>query len=676
MASTLVINFGVSTNVLENTDLNVKINIGGSQILQRIETFRPSRTANGIVKYPNPYDVSTVAENYSNAWNIDYQYYSGESVLPSTYFGNGVTITLLNDNWQFDSVTGTSIDNGSVTFTVNNDAPVIEKKVTINDYIKSVYNKCEKCFVQLLCTGGNGFYNVYVNNVLQITNQASPINVMIDRAVSNYVKVTDTSGVVIRATTTFANRKIETNDISTTVSNLSTGSTVNVKVEFISPYVSPYEYSIDGTNYQDSNIFTGQSAGSYTIYVKDNFDCVSSKQIVIDGTTTSTETVFTISNINSFRFAKIETGKKNQLNTLSYNELRLNKYPYYQQYIENEIVTTQFKTNAQYINCFYIDKDDTVTTLSEIKKTNNIGLRQKSTSTYFNLGNGRSGVYFGVVNLLDYNTESFIETVNYGFALPQWASTKGSLVTIDGIGQLPVDDIVYSDEYSSFVLAFNLSYLGNPITNKIISAEYNLQPYEIYEFDTTVTKDLSLVIEVGSDSNNIDFQHVSECVKKVNDSEFLFDITYWDDQNKGDMNYQTGIKNKLRLNGYQDDIGEQETEGYNGDQEFYVTDNVVYDVQRFTFKQLSTQMANKLRLAVAHKNILINGLFYKLAESPEVTGDGNYNLKIFSVLLKQSGEQFLTTEQENITNTSENSELLIALAAAKGKGVLSWTKNY
>ena len=191
-----------------------------------------------------------------------------------------------------------------------------------------------------------------------------------------------------------------------------------------------------------------------------------------------------------------------------------------------------------------------------------------------------------------------------------------------------------------------------------------------------MTNFLSVVIEVGSTSSNIDFQYVSECVKKVTDSEFLFDITYWDDQNKGNMNYQTGIKNKLRLNGYQDDIGEQETEGYNGDKEFYVTDNVIYDVQKFTFKQLSTQMADKLRLVVAHKNLLINGLLYKLSEAPEVTGDGNFNLKTFSVLLKQSGEQFLTTEQENITNTTDKAELAMALASAKNKGILSWTKNY
>ena len=179
-----------------------------------------------------------------------------------------------------------------------------------------------------------------------------------------------------------------------------------------------------------------------------------------------------------------------------------------------------------------------------------------------------------------------------------------------------------------------------------------------------------------NNKDNIDFTYISECIKVVEDSEFLFDITYWDDENKGNMNYQTNIKHKLRLNGYQDDIGEQETEGYNGDKEFYVTDNVIYDVQKFTFKQLSTQMANKLRMVVAHSYLLINGLYYKLSEAPEVSGDGNYNLKTFSVSLKQGGERFLTDEQEIITNTSEGEQIGIALASAQGKGILSWTKNY
>tara|TARA_R110002167_G_scaffold117853_1_gene294071 strand:- start:782 stop:2812 length:2031 start_codon:yes stop_codon:yes gene_type:complete len=676
MAGTLTITFGESTDVLIDTHLNVLINTGDSRILKRLEVFRPSRTNSGNVLYPNPYTDNATAENYSNAWNIDYQYFSGTSFLPASFSENIVTISLINVFWQFDTVTGSAIDNGSVTYNINNDTPVTSKKVNINGYSKSIGNECTKCLVELICTGGTESYNVYIGNILQLSNQTSPINALIDRSVFNAIRITDSANTLIGNQLTFANRKVESSDISTSVLNSSTGSTVNVTVAFISSSVSPYTYSIDGTNYQVANVFTGQAPGTYTIYVKDNFDCVASKQIVIDGTTTVTQTVFDISNINALRFAKYDTGKDNQNNTLSNNELRLTSYTYFQQYLENDIITTQFKTNAQYINCFYLDKESAVTQLSEIKKTNNIGLKQKSTSTYFNLLNGKSGIYFGVVNLLDYDTDAFVETVNYGSALPQWANIQGYLVTIDGIGQVPIDNIVYSEDYNSFVLEFNIAYTGSPITNKIISAEYNLQPYEIYEFNTTVIKDCNVVIEVGTAIDDIKFTYISECIKMVEDSKFIFDITYWDDENKGNMNYQTGIKHKLRLNGYQDYVGEQETEGYNGDKEFYVTDNVIYDVQKFTFNQLSTQMAAKLRLVVAHGYLLINGLYYKLSESPEVSGDGNYNLKTFSVSLKQGGERFLTDEQENITNTSQGQEIGIALASAQGKGILSWTKNY
>ena len=677
MASTLTLTFGESTDVLLSTSLSVKINIGANIIVTRTEYFITTRTRNGTVTLPNPYADEGVASNYSNAWNIDYSNYSGVSVLPAFQSSSKtVTITLLNNDWQFDSVTGTSVSNGSVTHVINNETPTIAKKVTINSYSKSVGNECTKCLVELLSEGGTSPYNVYINNTLQLSNQTSPISATIDRSISNSIKVTDSTNALIGNATSFANRKVELSDITTSIINYSSGSTINVTVAFISSSISPYQYSIDGTNYQTSNIFTGQASGTYTIYVKDNFDCVASKSIVIDGTTTVTQTVFDISAINALRFAKYDTGKKNQKNTLSNNELRLTSYTYFQKYLENDVITTQFKTNAQYINCFYLDKDSTVTQLSEIKKTNNIGLRQKSTSTYFNLQNGKSGIYFGVVNSLNYDTDAFVETLNYGSALPQWANTPGSLVVIDGIGQVPIDNIVYSEDYNSFVLEFNIAYTGSPITNKIISAEYNLQPYEIYEFDTTVIKDCNVIIEVGTASDNIKFTYISECIKMVEDSEFLFDITYWDDENKGNMNYQTGIKHKLRLNGYQDDIGEQETEGYNGDKEFYVTDNVIYDVQKFNFKQLSSQMASKLRMVVAHSYLLINGLYYKLSEAPEVSGDGNYNLKTFSVSLKQGGERFLTVEQEIITNTSQGQEIGIALASAQGKGILSWTKNY
>lgn len=53
------------------------------------------------------------------------------------------------------------------------------------------------------------------------------------------------------------------------------------------------EYSVDGSNYQPSNIITGLIAGTYTVYVRDNFGCVQQygNQVVIGEPTDVTQTL-------------------------------------------------------------------------------------------------------------------------------------------------------------------------------------------------------------------------------------------------------------------------------------------------------------------------------------------------------------------------------------------------
>ena len=45
--------------------------------------------------------------------------------------------------------------------------------------------------------------------------------------------------------------------------------------------VQPYTYSIDGTTYQSSNLFTGMAAGTYTGYIKDAAGCVGTKPNIV-----------------------------------------------------------------------------------------------------------------------------------------------------------------------------------------------------------------------------------------------------------------------------------------------------------------------------------------------------------------------------------------------------------
>lgn len=58
--------------------------------------------------------------------------------------------------------------------------------------------------------------------------------------------------------------------------------------------IQPYEYSVDGTNYSGSNTFTGLAAGTYTGYVRDFANCVSTKpNITVAGASPLVVTAFT-----------------------------------------------------------------------------------------------------------------------------------------------------------------------------------------------------------------------------------------------------------------------------------------------------------------------------------------------------------------------------------------------
>jgi len=286
-------------------------------------------------------------------------------------------------------------------------------------------------------------------------------------------------------------------------------------------------------------------------------------------------------------------------------------------------------------------------------------------------------LYFGQVSILNVVTDEFVKQSNFGFTLPEWANKEGDLVSIEGIGQIEINKIGYSYFYDSFILEFNTSYSGLPVEKKVY-AQYNLQPYEVYEFtfDMGLMPDMFYIgIQIGTSESNILQSYVSEGVKKIIDSDKLFEIDYSHDTNLGSMVYQTDIKHKLRLPGFVEYIGEQDTEGYNGDNEFYVTDNSVYDSERFVFPHLSSEMAHKLRLVMSHENININGLSYKISETPEVEGNINNNFKTFSVLLKRGGDAILSKDQEIISGSSENELIGGGIEASKGKALILWTKQ-
>lgn len=683
--TTLVLTFA-SVPIL-GKDLVINVTAAGVGVPEFSEEFVTLRTGHFLSTAPIGISTDDAAANYAEAYNLDFRNQGGINSSIATVVGNVVTITFNIASWQVLTPTGTAIDDLDVTYVINNDPVEDDKTVTIVDFEAHVPDPCGFCLVNIEATGGNDVYDVYeypsMNQVLDDTS--SPFQLQVIRGAVTLFRVTDSTGVEIGIPRVTAPKQLSSKGIDVAISNFASGATVNISVEFISEDILPYTYSLDDITYQSSNIFSGLPNDSYTIYVKDDFGCVKNKDFVIDGATTIPDTIFTISNINALRWSLIDSNKKNHKNTLSCNELKRITYPFIHKFTVDDVITTQFKTNAQYINVYAIDPNAATTPLAAVQMTDNTGISAKSTCTYFDWGNGQSAVYFGVVDILNPLTDAVIETTDFGFTLPEWANTVGNLVTVDipvlGDTELPIDAIGYSEFYESFVIVFNLAYTGAAVV-KDLAALYNIQPYEVYEFeaDMSALYDFyNIVIEVGADSDNIDFRYISEKVKQFTDTDRFFEIIYFDTENRGDMVYQTGITHKLRLEGAVDYIGEQETEGYNGDTDFFVTDNIVYDSQKFVFYRLSSEMVHKLRLMVSHPSLNINGLFYKLAEVPEVKTDINNNLKTFSVILKQGGDQFLTDDQEIINvgarGVAESEAIAAALAASEGEALLLWTKT-
>ncbi|MBL0182868.1 MAG: hypothetical protein IPP96_11495 [Chitinophagaceae bacterium] len=44
---------------------------------------------------------------------------------------------------------------------------------------------------------------------------------------------------------------------------------------------TPYQYSLDGTNYQPSGLFINVAGGTYTVYVKDANGCTNTKSVTV-----------------------------------------------------------------------------------------------------------------------------------------------------------------------------------------------------------------------------------------------------------------------------------------------------------------------------------------------------------------------------------------------------------
>lgn len=372
------------------------------------------------------------------------------------------------------------------------------------------------------------------------------------------------------------------------------------------------EYSLDGTTWQDSNIFPSLAVDNYTLHVRDQYGCTFTKDFEVNEFGIY-DSYFYISKSNSFRFAnRITWGDsanyKTDENTLS-NEVDV-KLPTteIQRFQSADILTNQFKSNYALNTVKIVKCDDTEIDVPVIKKSNNIGLKDKRDARKYDLGGGKTGIYF-----ISGNTYEFVSnTINGNYALngltPEWAII-GNYIVISGTWYL-IENIIYDEIKNADVIVINNTYTGSEV-NIIAGSIYNLFNYEVYEFtiDMNAYIDQKFRVRINStDPKFVELIHLTEIIWCKVKHEKVLELKYWNTTNT-DVFYSTGIQHLIRIP-YISRKGKSE-----GDSEIHKTDTDalllnadLYEAEEIQFEPVTREIWRKMMEALTHEELYINGV--------------------------------------------------------------------
>jgi hypothetical protein len=402
------------------------------------------------------------------------------------------------------------------------------------------------------------------------------------------------------------------------------------------------EYSLDNTNWFSSGYFNNLDEGDYTLYIRDNIGCKVTKSFSISEFTPNLldyNSLCEISNLNSIRYKENVTWNdyvlKTPFNTLSFEEnVKLPNKSFTQLFVKDDIVTTQIKTNYETVTAKLIDNEGNETSLLVEKKTDNMNIYDVRDGVVDSVSYNNSS-YTGIKfsGGKTYNSSTLEETGDYniGENVPEWIN-KDDYINVEGVGWYKVLDIIYSDD--AYTVCINLLVndfpYSTPKTLKITSV-YNAVDYENYEFvlNCSALEGFYKLEVNATDSSFGSKQFVSEWLNIKEQHLNTVLIECYNSENN-EINYNTGIKHKMRLK-----LAEDLKWKSNSEIEVYVTDTntVNLDTKYRGFWDLSayplpTIMAEKLVLMLLQDRLFIDTVNYICEGEPESTPIGSqYQIK-------------------------------------------------
>lgn len=621
------------------------------------ETWKTIRSASHQVTTGVPTLIAgeRSAINFASAYNLDY----GTSGFIVTRTGNEVTIVCPNELAYFSG--GLAMYDGDTVADVlfditNSDASVFEISELVYE------EAAAPCTHVQVSVETSDLATKILSPVSVDPNTDNPFSFEVLRGQYYTLKIENSDGTQI--TQNFqAPKALNASNFTLNIIKNPSGATVNISNT--NSEGLELEYSLDGTTWQTSPIFSGLAPDTYTLYVRDQLGCSFEKAFEIDEFINSGP-YFYISKANSIRFAnRITWGDsanyKTDENTLSCEAFAKDQSLAYQEtqlFQSGDIITTQFKSNYKDIVVSVVKEDLTEVLVPVIKKTNNIGIKDKRDAIKYNLGGGKVGIYFTSGNTYDYDTNVINGTFSLNGSLPYWA-TFGNYIVISGIWFL-IEDVIFDESKNAEILVISDVYSG-PDSPIVVGSIFNYFNYEVYEFTIDMVAYLNETFRVRINNNSTiydDLIHLSEKINVKVVQNGTVEIRYKNEDNT-DIFYATGIEHKIRQPitsiGISDD---EDSETHKTDTNTILLDGNIWEGEEFTFRPVTKEIARKIKIALLHKVVFINEVGYVKKGEIEVEGPlEDSNLHIVKAKMYKNGNVYNASGTGNELFNGESIEI-------------------
>lgn len=606
------------------------------------------------------------AANYAASFNRDFKGIGGAKNLGSRVITGTNEVEVECKNGTF---VGASYSGNIFTFAqgvINNEVFIPTLAISAS---QSAVGDCNNITYNVSASGGVAPYSLTYKNVEVLSNWNGVSNpVSITRGEVIKLVVFDSSGLVKERTLTIP-RKLIIGEFKENITQFEDASDILVENLNVVNGTTPIQYSLDdenaatGMNYSTSNSFPQVLPGVYRLFVKDKYDCEVSKLINI--TAVNEENAdqnlryFEISHANSFIMTELvdledPNIKKNFYNSFDKYYPRSVVHKFYQRLLNNDVVRTQIKSSYPFHictlhNCNGGKVDQPVITIQE-----NLGAREKVDCKLF-IVDGKTGMYFDGGNEYLPNTDTIIGNSDYVKYTPTWAKVN-QVVNIETLGSFKISELGFDKDLDrGYAILENLAIGG--AQDAKVQVLYNIQPYnvlETYTFASSIAGGKAkLVIEKGLAFDQIDGNPwVSEDIVITENYDDLLDIKFNSSKNVAGLVFQSQYEGIIRLEGRVTEVFSGESEGFDGDQNYYPLVDTLFLRHELTTQYITGKMAYKLAIVTALDGFQVNGIKCRRSDFPEITPLGDSNLYTFRCVLAATGNDLAQQQDELVLNPS------------------------